>query len=73
MNQKRILILGGTGMLGHVLFRYLSEYTSYDVYATARNISEISKYFSTKLARKLKQDNVDADNFDSMIRALALI
>lgn len=73
MEQKRILILGGTGMLGHVLFRYLSQNTDYDVYATARSISEIPKYFSTELARKFRQDNVDAASFDTVIRALASI
>jgi dTDP-4-dehydrorhamnose reductase len=73
MEQKRILILGGMGMLGHVLFRYLSQNIDYDVYATARNISEIPKYFSPELARKFRQDNVDAASFDTVIRALASI
>lgn len=73
MEQKRILILGGTGMLGHVIFRSLSQSSHYDVYATTRNISELSKYFSSELASKFKQDNIDADNFDMVIRALASI
>lgn len=73
MKKGKILILGGTGMLGHVLFRYLTNNTDYDVYATTRNRGEISKYFSPELARKFRPDNVDADNFDTVIRALASI
>ncbi|MFC1652364.1 dTDP-4-dehydrorhamnose reductase family protein [Planctomycetota bacterium] len=73
MYPNRILILGGTGMLGHVLFRYLSQHTDYDVYATTRNITEIAKYFPPGLADKVRPDNVDADNFDTVIRALASI
>lgn len=73
MKQNRILILGATGMLGHVLFRYLSLTTDYDIYATTRNLNYIKKYFPPELAGKFKQDPVDADNFDSVIRALASI
>ena len=71
--QKRILILGGTGMLGHVLLRYLFKNTGHDVFATARNISEIHKYFPPELAGRFRQENVDADDFDSIIRALTKV
>jgi dTDP-4-dehydrorhamnose reductase len=71
--KYRILILGGTGMLGHVLFRYLFENTMHDVFVTARNISEISKYFSPKLADRFIQENIDVDDFDPIKRALATI
>lgn len=73
MKQNRILILGGTGMLGHVLFRQLSKFTDYDVYATARNMNDIHRYFPADSGINFRQDSVDAVNFDAVIRTLASI
>lgn len=73
MGTKKVLILGGTGMLGHVLFRQLSRQAEYDVHATVRNYSEAARYFSPELVKKIRTDSVDADNFDTIIRALASI
>lgn len=72
-NRKKILILGGTGMLGHVLLRYLSEHSGYDVYASARSLFGMQKYFTPNLFLKFRTDPVDAYYFDSVIRALASI
>jgi len=71
--QKRILIFGGTGMLGHVLLRYLSKNTGHDVFATARNIKEIHTYFPPELAARFWQENVDVENFGTVIRAMTEI
>lgn len=60
-------------MLGHALLRYLAKNSHYDVYATARNFNAIPKYFSPDLAAKFKAGDVDADNFDTVIRALASV
>src|SRR3990172_11322966 len=73
MSIKKIMILGGKGMVGHVLFRQLSKRPEYDVYTTVRNYSEAKKYFSPELVDKIRLDEVDADNFDTIIRALASI
>ena len=70
--MNKILILGGTGMMGHTLFRHLSSQPDLDVYATARSSSGIAKWFPQALIRKIRTD-VDADNFDTVIRALAAI
>jgi len=69
---KKVLILGGTGMLGHVLFTQLSLQKDLDVYATARSSNGISQWFSADLIKKIRVD-VDADNFDTIIRAFAAI
>lgn len=69
--QKRILILGGTGMLGHLLLRYLSACPEYDVYATARSLDRLEKNFPEDLLVRFRPDSVDANYFDSIIRALA--
>jgi len=71
--KKKILILGATGMLGHVLFRHLSSLQEYDVYGTTRNLRGLHRIFPQELTVRIKQDAVDADNFDSVIRALASI
>jgi dTDP-4-dehydrorhamnose reductase len=72
-NKKKILILGGTGMLGHVLLRYLSEHHGYDVYASSRSLSGLQKHFPENLLSRFRTDPVDAHYFDSVIRALASI
>jgi dTDP-4-dehydrorhamnose reductase len=74
MNQKkRILILGSTGMLGHLLLRYISAYPEYEVYATARNLAGLQKRFPNDLLVRFRSDSVDANYFDSVIRSLASV
>lgn len=60
-------------MLGHVLLRHLSTCLEYEVYGTTRNLHELPKSFPPELAGRFRQDTVDADNFDTVIRALASI
>lgn len=70
--MKRVLILGGSGMLGHTLFAHLSTENNLDVYATSRTDRGLSPWFPEHLARKVRGE-VDADNFDTVVRALAAI
>jgi dTDP-4-dehydrorhamnose reductase len=70
--QKKVLILGGTGMLGHALLKYLSSKPTLDVYATARTSSGLDQWFAPDIVKKIRVD-VDADNFDSIIRAFASV
>jgi dTDP-4-dehydrorhamnose reductase len=70
--QKKVLILGGTGMLGHTLFKHLSSKTDLDVYATVRTSGGLDKWFTPDLIGKIRTD-VDADNFDTIIRAFASV
>ncbi|MDQ5984371.1 MAG: hypothetical protein CSYNP_00066 [Syntrophus sp. SKADARSKE-3] len=70
--RQKILILGGTGMLGHTLFNILSSDDTLDVYATARTSDGLDLWFSPDLVKKVRI-GVDADNFDTVIRALASI
>lgn len=73
MEKKKVMILGGTGMLGHVLLRYFHQKGMHDVYATSRNFRDLRRYFPPELVDRFWQDNVEADNFDTIIRALASI
>lgn len=71
MKVTRILILGASGMLGHKLFAELSRYENLDVYATVRRLDGLVQYFPPELLGKIHQ-NVDANNFDTIVRAIAL-
>ena len=68
--KKKVLILGGTGMLGHVLFSQYSERDDLDVYATVRSTEGVEKWFAPTCMKRL-QKGVDAHNFDTIVRAVA--
>jgi dTDP-4-dehydrorhamnose reductase len=70
--KTKILVLGVTGMLGHKLFFKLSENESFDVFGTVRGLGGLEKVFPGQYMSKIRRD-VDANNFDSVIRALAAI
>ncbi|WP_082736216.1 dTDP-4-dehydrorhamnose reductase family protein [Syntrophomonas wolfei] len=70
--KTRVLILGGTGMLGHTLFSQLMLESNLDVYATARSSEGLKEWFPVDMVSKIRT-GVDADNFDTVIRALASI
>ncbi len=59
-------------MLGHTLFMQLSLQKNLDVYATARTSSGLSLWFHPDAVEKIRV-GVDADNFDTVIRAFASI
>lgn len=54
-------------MLGHTLFRYLSEDTRLDVYTTVRSPRELSGWISMDWMRKVRSD-VDVLNSDSLTK-----
>ena len=70
--QKKVLILGGTGMLGHTLLKYLSSRPTLGVCATARTSNGLDQWFAPDIVKKIRVD-VDADNFDSIIRTFASV
>ncbi len=69
MKNKRLVILGATGMLGHTLFERFSGSGGFDVHATARSGDGLSVFFPPRLVERIKT-GVDADDFDSVIRAV---
>ena len=72
MKSTKVLILGATGMLGHNLFFQLANKDDLDVYGTARNIRSVEWAFPQKKLEKIRL-GVDAENFDTIIRAMASI
>lgn len=63
----KVLILGGSGMLGHTLFRYLSGNPSLDVFATVRSSKALSPWLPTNQMKKVRQD-VDIHQTDSLVK-----
>lgn len=72
MENERILILGVTGMLGHTLFKKMNKNKDFEVFGTTRSKSGIQDYFSSEELVRIR-DGVDADNFETVIRAIASI
>lgn len=66
----RVLVLGGTGMLGHKLWQVLAE--QYDTYVTLR--AKFDAYARYKLFEHTHAiDCVDTQDFDSVVRAVAAV
>ncbi len=72
MQKDRILILGVTGMLGHTLFKEMNKNTDLEVFGTTRNKNGLENYFTDDEMIKIR-GNVDADNFETVIRAIASV
>ncbi|MBU0721471.1 SDR family oxidoreductase [bacterium] len=72
MQKQKILILGVTGMLGHTLFKEMSKNESFHVYGTTRSKSSLEHYFTPEEMNHIR-GGVDADNFDTVIRAIASV
>ncbi len=72
MEKQRILILGAAGMLGHALYEHLSQIDQYEVFGTIRHSSlgGLKEFLPNE---NHIRKNVDGDNFDSIVRALASI
>ena len=73
MQKQKVLILGVTGMLGHTLYKEMSkQQDSYEIYGTTRNANGFSDYFTQEEIRSIR-GGVDADNFDTVIKAIASV
>jgi dTDP-4-dehydrorhamnose reductase len=69
MTNKKILILGASGMLGHTLFYELLSNRKFDVRGTVRSLSEIKDYFPSKMIERVIE-HVDAYNINSVKRVI---
>ena len=72
MNRLRVLVLGGTGMVGHKMFQVLSSRPHLEVYATARDLRGLEEHFDAGVLPRIRT-GVDAADFDTIIRALASV
>jgi dTDP-4-dehydrorhamnose reductase len=53
MPKNKVLILGGTGMLGHTLLRYLAQNPAFEVTATVRQLDLVQTIFPPELQSRL--------------------
>jgi dTDP-4-dehydrorhamnose reductase len=67
--RRKVLVLGGTGMLGHAVLRYFAERGQFNVAATVR--SEASGARLPHALSKHLIPGVDIENFDSILKAFA--
>lgn len=69
MYKKKILILGATGMLGHMLMMHLIKNKKIEVYGTARQLKLIKNFkkFNFKLIK------LDVSNFSNLERCIKRI
>lgn len=72
MEPKTVLILGATGMLGHMLLDFFSGCKDLNVYATVRVLEGLSGLFPQKLLSRIR-GNVSADDFDSVMTVLSQV
>lgn len=68
--QLRILVLGVTGMLGSVVYRYLSE-SGFNTWGTMRR-EKARAYFPSSLHEQLIS-NIDVENNDDLIKVFARV
>ena len=64
--KKKVLILGGTGMLGFSLFSLYLKNNELDVYATVRKTEGLEKWFNSEYKKKLLT-GVDAEKFEVVV------
>jgi dTDP-4-dehydrorhamnose reductase len=62
----KILVLGVTGMLGNVMFKYLSKNDAYQVYGSARAAS--ARQHFDQAAAKTILSGVDVENQDALVQ-----
>jgi len=68
--MKKILILGGSGMLGHTLFHHLSGDPKLDVHATVRSAKELSSWLPTDWMKKVHRD-IDVLDLECLTKVFA--
>lgn len=68
----KILILGVTGMLGHILYYYFNENKQYDVFGTVRCDYNLEKYFNKTLLYRLITDvnACEKKSFENVIKQI---
>jgi len=69
---RKILILGATGMLGHVLFRKWSSHPDWQVFGTTRSLAGVEKYFN-RIDQERIWDCVDSKNLDSVTHVMTRV
>lgn len=70
--NKKILVLGASGMLGHAVYKHFARLSDYIVFGTVRSKTGLFEYFNENEMKNIIA-GVDAENFDSFIKAFAVV
>jgi dTDP-4-dehydrorhamnose reductase len=71
-NNKKLMILGSTGMLGNSLLRFFAENPCYEVFGTVRNRSSMQELQRIAPSAQLSH-GVDVESLDSLTRIFATV
>lgn len=67
--MTRVMVLGASGTLGHMMFRVLSEESGHDVWGTVRSPA-VTQHFTPAIAAKTRV-GIDVQNLDMISRVIA--
>lgn len=67
----KVLVLGATGMLGHVVLRYFASRGEHDVVGSVRSAASVKRLPAEVRSRVIP--DTDVENFDSLTRLMATV
>ncbi|WP_051190483.1 dTDP-4-dehydrorhamnose reductase family protein [Kaistella palustris] len=74
MDKKKVLIIGTKGMAGHMIFNYLKETASFEVFGIARNIPNAENIFNIDVSNTEELKKIFEDiKFDYVINCIGIL
>lgn len=71
--MKKILVIGIKGMAGHIIFKSLPQFGTYDVYGIARNIDSSEKVFNLDVSNTEALKQIIDLQFDAIINCIGIL
>jgi dTDP-4-dehydrorhamnose reductase len=71
--MKKILVIGSKGMAGHVIFRYLTQLNTYQVYGVARNVENSDRIFNLDIINTNGLNKIFELKFDIVINCIGIL
>ena len=70
-DKLKVLILGGSGMLGHALFEYLTNKSNYEIHTTLRvKNNKLTELFKSEEKFHVGFSSKDIEKFDNLFKSL---
>lgn len=71
--MKRILVIGSRGMAGHIVFKYLTELNTYEVFGIARNVEKEDLIFNLDINNTIGLNKILELQFDVIINCIGIL
>ena len=73
--MKKILILGASGMFGHIAYKYFLSLNKYEIYTTTRNSRYINPHYYIDIEKELEKlkDIIEYKKFDVIINCIGIL